>query len=197
MKRSLFALAAVFALVIAAPAGAKEIAKVKVCGTSGCHETSDKHKLAGLSDGGTNAGPPKSGSPFYKITLSVRAGKARDHFTIAYLPAQKLIKGEGPDPSAQWVSVDDTAAAFYTSLIGDLRPFPASQLGKINPAPGARVDSVVTPPAPIPAVDDGSFPWLIVVLGGAGVLSLAGATAGRRRLRARRAASSPAPHPAQ
>jgi hypothetical protein len=195
MKRYLPPLTVIAALAIAGPASAKEIAKVKVCGASGCHETSDRHKLAGLADGGTNAGPPKSGSPFYKITLSVRAGKARDHFTIAYLPAQKLIKGEGPDPSAQWISVDDTAAAFYAGLIGDLRPFPASQLGKINSAPGARVDSVVNPPAPV-ADTGGGFPWLILVLAGGGLVVLATALTGRRRLRARRASSSPAPTPA-
>jgi hypothetical protein len=196
MKRYLFPLTVVAALALAGPASAKEAVKAKVCGASGCHETTDKHKLAGIVDGGSNAGPPKSGSPFYKVTLYIRAGDARDQFTIAYLPSQKLIKGEGPDASAAWSSVNDTTAAFYAGLIGDLKPFPASKLGKISGPPTAQVAEVVTPPAPVPPVPDtgGGFPWLVVILAGTAVLALAAVVGGRRRMRARR--SSPAPTPA-
>ena len=194
MKRYLVPLTVIACLAIAGPASAKEAVKAKLCGANGCHETTDRQALAGIVHGGTNAGPPKSGSAFYKVTLFIRAGDARDKFTIAYLPSKKLVKGEGPDPSAAWSSVSDDTAALYASLIRGLEPFPAAKLGKINAPPAARVDSVVTPPAPIPPVADAgsSFPWLILVLAGGGFLLLGALVTGRRRLRTRRASSSPA-----
>jgi hypothetical protein len=195
MKRHLVPLTVLACLAVAGPASAKEAVKAKLCGANGCHETTDRHALAGIVHGGTNAGPPKNGSAFYKVTLFIRAGDAHDKFTVAYLPSKKLVKGEGPDPSAAWSSVNDDTAALYASLIRGLEPFPAAQLGEINQPPAARVDSVVNPPAPLAPADDGSFPWLAVMLAGGGAILLMAAVTGRRRLRARRASSSPAPTP--
>jgi hypothetical protein len=195
MKRSLFSLTLVAALALAGPASAKEIAKVKVCGTSGCHETTDRQLLAGFGDGGSNVGPPKSPSPFYNVTLTVRAGDAHDTWTIAYLPSQNLIRTEDPAEGQAWLRPDAKTAALYAKLIGGLQAFPASKLPKIQPIRPV-VDQVVTPPAPIPPVhadDRGGFPWLVLVLGGGGVLALTALVGGRRRVRARRAPSSPAP----
>jgi hypothetical protein len=199
MKRHLFPLTVVMALAIAGPAWAKEVSKVKVCGTSGCQETSDKQLLAGFGDGGSSVGPPKSRSPFYNVTLTVRAGDAHDTWTIAYLPSQNLIRTQDPADGQAWLRPDAKTAALYAKLIGTLQAFPASRLPKIH-APTATVDEVITPPAPHPPVagDDASgFPWLVLILGGGGFLVLAAAIGGRRRRRTRRASpASPAPTPA-
>jgi hypothetical protein len=200
MKRYLFPLTVVAALALAGPASAKEVAKVKVCGTSGCHETSDKHKIAGIGGGGTNAGPPTSRSSFYKVTLTIRAEKNyHDSFTISYLPSQQLMRNAGgPDGVPTWFTVDAKTAALYDSLASGLQAFPASRLPKIS-APAARVDEIVTPPAPIPPVADtgGGFPWLVLILAGGGLLVVTTVVGGHRRIRARRASgSSPAPTPA-
>jgi hypothetical protein len=199
MKRYLFSLTVVAALALAGPASAKEVSKLKVCGASGCHETSDKRLLAGFGDGGSNTGPPKSRSPFYNVTITVKAGKEHDKWTIAYLPAQHLIRTQDPTEGQAWLVADSGAVALYTKLIGGLQPFPASRLPKIEPIT-AKVDEVVTPAVEIPPVvaDDGAgFPWLVVTLAGGGFLVLAAAVSGRRRMRSRRASgSSPAPTPA-
>ena len=198
MKRYLFPLTVVATLAIPGAVCAKEISKVKVCGASGCHETSDRQALAGFGNGGSNVGPPKSRNPFYNVTLTVKAGKATDTWTIAYLPSQGLIRTQDPADGTAWLKVDSKTAALYTKLIGGLQAFPAAKLPKIKPIT-AKVDEVVTPSVEIPPVADtgGGFPWLVLTLAGGGLLVLVAAVGGRRRLRARRASgSSPAPTPA-
>jgi hypothetical protein len=191
MKRYLLPLPALVSLLVAAPAPAKQVSNLEVCGSSGCQETK---KVVGFHPGGSDAQPPKSAAAFYRVTMTIRAQDHRERFTIAYLPGAGLTRAKAPDGSESWATVDAKTKALYDRLAKGIAPFPASRLGKIDPAPAARVHSVV--PAPVTPSDDGGFPWLVALLAGTGAACLGVLAALRRRLRTRQTASSPAATPA-
>src|SRR6266511_5097499 len=75
MKKILVVL--LLALALPAPAAAKELSKLDVCGPSGCNSTSDRALLGRIgvgSDGSIPADPPAL-APYYTLVYHVRAGR--------------------------------------------------------------------------------------------------------------------------
>ncbi len=184
MKRAAYILGLPLLLLAAAPAAAKEVSSAKVCGSNGCHEVKDRALLAAIPEGGPPAPPPKHLSGWYRATLTVRAGDARDRFSVQVVLGSRYFGG-GYDPAAgayTWSHMADNTVAAYRRITRGLEPFPASTLRGLHPRPlDTRVVEVVTPPAE--PGSGGGFPWLPAALGAAAaaLLAAAGLTAVRRR----------------
>ena len=99
--RSLAVLAAcsavfTFNLALAAPAAAKELTKVTVCGASGCTTITDRDELRRLPTGGDTTAPPPEPTDYYTVTYSVEHEGASNRFTMYYVPAANLL-GASPE----------------------------------------------------------------------------------------------------
>jgi hypothetical protein len=169
------ALAMATALLIPAATTAKGVSAAKVCGADECVRISDDELALTLGGGGPTATPPEHASGWYRTTLTVAVRdphnpdprdreRAVDRFSIAAVPSQRLVRGEG----GHWTAMDGHAAAAYAELTAGITPRPARTLpgvGADAPQPVARVDEVVEPP-PAESSGSGSGVW-IAVLGGA------------------------------
>jgi hypothetical protein len=193
MKRSLPALAACLALLVqAAPATAKKIVKAQVCGASGCSEITDRDMLAALPEGGDPTDPPSHASGWYRATLTVAAGDARDSFSLAALPDAGYLRSE-KDPvigGYNWMRMTPAAAAAYRSAVRGIRPFPASRLGGLSDAPNGSQVAAADRQVPQRAPDDDGVPVWVLALAIGGALAAAAALLRRRwmpTVRARRA----------
>jgi hypothetical protein len=156
MKRLLPALA--LALALAAPASAKEIASLSVCGTNGCHTTKDKDELRGAMEVQPQATPDHSGA-FFQVRSAVRAPGQHDSGTMRsqWIPSLGLVRHDDgaitefslPYPATQRV---------LNRLSAGLKPFAARPIEQ----PTARVAEVV--PAPEREDGGGGALWALSAL---------------------------------
>lgn len=193
MRRFLLVyLATVLPLAAAGEAAAKEVVAAKVCGASDCRELTDRAQLMALQEGGPPTGPPAKRSEWYRADVVVAGeGDDRFRFELALIPDAGLMRGE----DGTWMPVSKRAARLLREATRGLQPFPAKELGGLEP-PGpaeARVDEVVV-------IDQGAapssaaplWPWLA---GACGLLLLGVLLAVRRRRR--RHSVAPAARPAE
>jgi hypothetical protein len=179
-------LAAAFALP-AAPAAAKGLVGMSVCGAEGCVDRTalvggGRDDAEGLLDAGTSVADPGRAS-FVRLKMHIgdpATGEAFGTTTLIYLTRSGLIRAE----DGTWHMPGPEAATLYKRAAHHVARFPASALKPFRPPPLAegRVDETFSPaskPAPDTAADDGGgsdFP--AGLLGGAAaalVLAAAGA----------------------
>jgi hypothetical protein len=190
------ALAMATALLIPAATTAKGVSAAKVCGADECVRISDDELALTLGGGGPTATPPERASRWYRTTLTVVVRdphnpdprdreRAVDRFSIAAVPSERLVRGEG----GHWTAMEGHAAAAYAELTAGITPRPARTLpgvGAEAPQPVARVDEVVEPPPAEPS-GGGSGAWIAALggtlLAGAALVAL---VARRRRAGTRR-----------
>ena len=195
MRRLSFLIAITALAGLPAPASAKEVMKATVCGTDGCHATTDR-SIQALHDNGPGGSPPKSVSGYYTLRLRVGDGRrAVASWTTRYIPAANMIQSTNESGEATWVSLTSEGAAVLGRLARGLRPFLGAKLDlSVPPRPKAQVDEVFAPGSgaasgdagPTAPADGGDgFPWLVTLggLAGAGALAaIARALLRRRRL---------------
>ena len=173
LPTTLLALALV--LAAAGPAGAKELASVKVCGEQGCRTTSAKGQDGRFLDGGAITSPPTGRAPFYRVTfrMAIPESASADEptWTVLYVPSKGVIRS--PDDgrgTAQWLEMRPDQRAAYATAARGLEPLPADAL------PGVRA------PATAPSSDGGVAGWLIGLAAAVAVAAAAlAATVVRRR----------------
>jgi hypothetical protein len=147
MKRLLPALT-IALLALPAPALAKEVQALTVCGTNGCHTTRDKSALRDELGFETQPAPSHRGA-FYRVRM--RIGEPGRHdvgtFRPQWIPSLRLIRvDEGP--TIDYGAVRPSTERLLTRLSSGLKPFPAAKLGPLGGAPqAAQVDEVVLPPS--------------------------------------------------
>ena len=80
--------AASAAMVLAAPAVAKEIEEAAVCGAGGCTKVAPRGDAHAMLEGGAVSDAPAS-APFYRIRLGIGdgSGKVFERFSILYVPS--------------------------------------------------------------------------------------------------------------
>jgi hypothetical protein len=167
---------------------ATEISSAKVCGAGECREVSDPEAATALAVGprprGTDA--PERGLPWYKSTLTIRAGDGGEVFTdrvsVTVVPSAGLMRWE----DGTWVTLPSESKEAYAKFTAGLTPRPARTL-----LPVARVDEVVEAPSaatPAPA-SDGSNVWIVALGGGVLAALMAGLLLS---IRHRRASTPPA-----
>lgn len=146
MKRLLFVLAIVL-LAPPAPAGAKGLVSLSVCGTNGCHTTRDRSRLEPLMNAVPQADPGRLGS-FYKLRVGI--GEPGQRGTVAHeesqwIPSLGIIRGQD-GPLAGYTLPQPSTAHLLRRMTDGLHAFPASKLHRIGDPNDARVSEVVAAP---------------------------------------------------
>lgn len=175
------------AMVLAAPAVAKEIEEATVCGAGGCTKVTPRGDAHAMLEGGAVSDAPAP-APFYRIRLGIGdgSGKVFERFSILYVPSAEKVRAM----DGQWMTTTTAAVRALDRVTRGHGPFPAKRL-KTAPGEAAEMIGISLPPEIVTAPDDGppsgggGVPaWLIVVAAG-GALALAdggAAWALRRRL---------------
>ena len=163
------------AMVLVAPAVAKEIEEAAVCGAEGCAKVTPGGDAHAMLEGGAVSDAPGP-APFYRVRLGIGdgSGKVFERFSILYVPSAMKVRAM----DGQWMTTTRAAVRALDRVTGGHRPFPAKRL---NTAPGeaAQVIGTSLPPEIVPPPDDGppsggGVPaWAIVLVVGGG-LALAG-----------------------
>src|SRR5688572_1545674 len=167
------------AMVLAAPAVAKEIEEMTVCGAGGCTKVTSSGDAHAMLEGGAVSDAPAS-APFYRIRLGIGdgSGKVFERFSILYVPSADKVRAI----DGQWMNTTTATERALDRATRGQRPFPAKRL---NTAPGEAAETIGTslPPEIVTPGDDGpptgggGVPaWLIVLAAGGG-LALVGAGA--------------------
>jgi hypothetical protein len=153
MRRLAALIASAAILAVPAAASAKEITKVRACGTDGCVTTTDAAILRGLTNGGPPTVPPPMRGGVISLRSSVSDGsKTVAHFTSWWVPSLRLLVVE----DGTWMSLPAPSLAAMQRVTADLKPLPASKIGLSTPTPAAA-----------PPSTGGGFDWLLVLLPGA------------------------------
>jgi hypothetical protein len=141
MKRLL--LVAVVALVCAAPASAKEILGMQVCGASGCEQEKGPqisgvlHEGPGgpFSDNGQSAPPAKPG-PFYRVYALFgdgRDGIVRAKIPFYYVPDGHLIVQPGNAAmTTTWQNANAEWRAVLDRFANDVEPFATPTITRVS-----------------------------------------------------------------
>jgi hypothetical protein len=186
------------ALVLAAPAGAKEISALTLCGAGGhCHPVRGHGVRQAFMDGGsflTNS--PARRAPFYSVMATItepgqRAAVAT--YSVRWVPSAGRIRSIGEFGRPMWTRPDAATTRALRRAAKGLTPKPAARLGALYvPPPKVRVTEVVNPPAAgRAAARGGGSATVILVTGGVLTAALAGFAVARRRRRPAGGASAP------
>lgn len=185
-------LAVLAALVAAAPAGAKEISSLTLCGAHGaCHRVHGAAARQALMQGGVLASAPDRRAPFYSLVAKVSepGGGENFGFTVRWVPSAGRIRATGEYSAPTWSRLSPELTRALRKAARGLEPKPASRLGRLK-APEARVDEVVPPPRPSASGNNGSgAPVVALGAGGLAALLAGGLLFARRR----RHGSEPSP----
>jgi hypothetical protein len=187
------------ALALAAPAGAKEISALTLCGAGGhCHAVRGERVRQAFMDGGSFiTSSPDRRAPFFSVVATItepgqRGAVASD--TVRWVPSAGRIRSIGEFGRPLWTRLDAATTRALRRAARGLTPKPAARLGTLyEPPPKVRVTEVVNPPAPARAAAHGGGPATAILAAGGAVLAAAlgaGAIAWRRR---RPAAGASAP----
>jgi hypothetical protein len=173
MKRLLPALA--LTLAFAAPASAKEIVAISVCGTNGCHSTRDRSDLRQAMNVQPQASPDHGG-PFYRMRSTIGEPGQKQEFVqrSQWIPSLRLIRNDD-GPLIEFSLPYPAAERTLRRLSAGLRPFTAAKLGPITgSAHAAKVDEVV--PAPTTTSSDAGgdgggsgWVWSLLAIAPAGI----------------------------
>ena len=155
---------ALLALGLCTTAYAKEIAAIEVCGADGCRDVTAQATNA-VVDGGPPTGAPDAAAPFYRVNVTMRAGKEKFGWGNVYVPSAGVIRGD----DGTWMDPMITTVEELDRLVAGSTPFPAEELGLPMPRP-----------APAPADGLPAVVWGLLAVGLLATLS-AGATLLRRR----------------
>ena len=99
MKRLVFAFALLALLAVPAPAMAKELTKVEVCGADGCAAITGKTNLQNFGGSGEPDGSVAAPAPFYEIRYTIDAEGESSQWSSWYVPsAKRLADGRRAGP---------------------------------------------------------------------------------------------------
>jgi hypothetical protein len=124
----LSALFAMTALVWVAPAAAKELTKVTVCGQDGeCTAITATDQLREVPRGGTHSIPTPAVQPFYTLNLTIDHGGDSGPLLLYYLPREHLLAANGEKPGEMvWLPIaDPQGKEILRKASTGLNPFPA------------------------------------------------------------------------
>jgi hypothetical protein len=156
MKRLLPAVA--LALALAAPASAKEVTSLTVCGTNGCHKTKDKDALRSLMEVQPQPTPDHSGA-FLRVRSTVRAPGQHDSGVMRsqWIPSLGLMRHDD-GAMTEFTLPYPTTMRTLNRLSDGLTPYPARPIRQRT----ARVAEVVPPPQRDD--EDGGAVWALSAL---------------------------------
>jgi hypothetical protein len=121
-------LAAVASVALAAPATAKELTRVTICGQRGdCATIVDAERLRLVPVGGATSIAAPRPEPFYWMTLTIAHGGESEEQGLAYLPESNLLAANGVAPGAMvWLPIGNPRSAeLMRAAVQRIEPHPA------------------------------------------------------------------------
>lgn len=130
MKRLVFAFALLAVLAVPAPAMAKEITNVAVCGPDGCKDFGSPGQAGGggFSDGGPIAQMPGPAA-FYELRYTVDAEEEQGTWSQWYVPSVGMVASHDEREGIYWNRFDNTALAAFAKQV---RPFPKPEITAVT-----------------------------------------------------------------
>ena len=129
MKRLVFAFALLALLAVPAPAAAKEVTNVTMCGPDGCKDFGSPSQLGGWPmDGGPNVQMPGPAA-FYELKYTVDAEGARDTWSQWYVPSASVVASRDEREGVYWMKFDHPALA---AAAKDVKPFPKPEITAVT-----------------------------------------------------------------
>jgi hypothetical protein len=145
MRPPLAATLALAALLAApAPATAKGVVAMSICGANGCHRV-DRAAVRDTVDAYASATAPRRAEPFFTIRANARvsSGRVVEVFALDWLPHAGLTRPYG---ERTWTRPSPQLAAAFGRAGNGLRPHPAADLGSVDAGPpAARIVEVYSP----------------------------------------------------
>ena len=120
MKRLVFAFALLALLAVPAPAMAKELTKVEVCGTDGCAAITGETNLHNFGGSGEPDGSVAAPAPFYEIRYTIDAEGESSQWSSWYVPSAKRLATVDERTGVAWAPLDEPRLA---ALAKTLKPF--------------------------------------------------------------------------
>jgi hypothetical protein len=152
MKPAVHLLATIMAaLLVAAPASAKNLTSAQLCGADECAPLNDRQSVMTIL-GGSGSEPPPTGAYYrFDVTFETIA------HSYLYVPSTGLVAAEGRIGDVVWYPARGDARDMLTQAARELEPLAA-------PAkwPRSFADPIFTPSSQTPAGESGSWtPWLV------------------------------------
>jgi hypothetical protein len=188
------------ALALAAPAGAKEISALTLCGAGGrCHPVpgGDRVRQAFMDGGSFITNSPDRRAPFFSVVATITEPGQRGavgSYTVRWVPSAGRIRSTGEFDRPMWTRPDAATTRALRRAARGLEPKPAARLGALYvPPPKAKVTEVVNPQAPPQAAARRGAPATAILVTGGAVLAAALAAGAIVRRRRRPATGGSAP----
>ena len=172
----------VAALVVSAPAGAKEMTKATIWGASGSITVDDPGQLRAIPTGGPYRIDPPKLAPFYTIDVTVDAGRQEHSVLMYYVPSANAIAGNGEFGGLDWFPIEGASTqAAMRSLVRDLEPYRLKDAWPPGLKSVEQIDALAG--ASVPSEDGSRSTWLWAALAAVGAAGVAVAVllAARRR----------------
>ena len=129
MKRLVFAFALLALLAVPAPAKAKELTNVSVCGPDGCNDLSGPGNLRDFPTGGDPTGQTPAPAAFYEVRYTIDADGHNDAWTTWYVPSAKLLASVNEREGVTWMPLD---APELAALTKGLKPFAKPEIKSVT-----------------------------------------------------------------
>jgi hypothetical protein len=129
MKRLVFAFALLALLVVSAPAMAKELTNVSVCGPDGCNDLSGAGNLRDFPTGGEPTGQTPAPAAFYEVRYPIDAEGHNEAWTTWYVPSAKLLASIDEREGVTWMPLD---APELAALTKGLKPFAKPEVSSVT-----------------------------------------------------------------
>jgi hypothetical protein len=123
-----FLLAAIAALAVVAPASAKELTRVAVCGLGdACARITDPEQLRLVPVGGATSVAAPRRQPFYWMVLTIAHGEDSEDLGLYYLPESNVLGANGVNPGRLvWLPISDPRSAeLMRNAVAGIEPHPA------------------------------------------------------------------------
>ena len=128
MKRLVFAFALLALLAVAAPAMAKELTKVEVCGPDGCAAITGETNLQNFGGSGEPDGSVAAPAPFYEIRYTLDAEGESSQWSSWYVPSADRLATVDERTGVAWAPLDEPRLA---ALAKGLKPFARPEITSV------------------------------------------------------------------
>jgi hypothetical protein len=120
------------ALVVAAPAAAKELTKAEVCGPAGCIAVTDRATLRNFPDGGEELATHPPVQSFHELRFTVRDDVAEHTSTAYYVDGVGMIAWTNQGGMLLWSHVTGASATLMKELARGVKPFTAPTITAVT-----------------------------------------------------------------
>jgi hypothetical protein len=129
MKRLVFAFALLALLAVPAPAMAKELTNVSVCGPDACAAITGETNLHDFGASGEPDGSVPAPAPFYEIRFTVDAEGESHRWSSWYVPSAKRLASVDERTGVAWAPIDEPRLA---TLARGLKPFARPEINSVT-----------------------------------------------------------------